>query len=120
MANIKKHYGKWQARVRRKKIVAIKSFLRKGDAVKWAYRTEAQIETGTYLTIKKQERLNEIKLGELMDIFFDKTKRKSKNPRRFEYEVNYLKRFPIANLYLSQLETKTLAEFRDARLEEGK
>ena len=60
MANIKKHYGKWQARVRRKKIVAIKSFLRKGDAVKWAYKTEAQIETGQYLTVKKQERLNEI------------------------------------------------------------
>ena len=90
MANIKKHYGKWQARVRRKKIVAIKSFLRKGDAVKWAYRTEAQIETGTYLTIKKQERLNEIRLSELLDIFYDKTKAKSKHPVRLEYEINHL------------------------------
>ena len=102
MANVRKHFGKWQAVVRKSKITVYKSFLRKGDATKWAYKVEAQIETGTYLTIKKQERLNEIKLGELLDIFFDKTKRKSKNPRRFEYEVNYLKRFPIANLYLSQ------------------
>ena len=120
MATFKKHFGKWQARVRKKNISVAKSFLRKGDATKWAYKVEAQIETGTYLTIKKQERLNEIKLGELLDIFFDKTKRKSRNPVRFEYEVNYLKRFPIANLYLSQLDTKILAEFRDARLEEGK
>ena len=120
MAHIRKHYKKWQAVVRRRGIRAEKSFLRKGDATKWAYKVEAQIETGSYLTIKKQERLNEIKLGELLDIFFDKTKRKSKNPKRFEYEVNYLKRFPIANLYLSQLDTKMLAEFRDARLEEGK
>ncbi len=104
MAHIRKHRKKWQAIVKRKNIRVQKSFLRKLDASKWAYQIEAQIETGTYLTIKKQERLNEIKLGELLDIFFDKTKRKSKNPRRFEYEVNYLKRFPIANLYLSQLE----------------
>ena len=102
MATIRKHYKKWQAIVRKKNIQARKSFLRKGDATKWAYKIEAQIETGSYLTIKKAERLNEIKLGELLDIFFDKTKRKSKNPVRFEYEVNYLKRFPIANLYLSQ------------------
>ena len=120
MTHIRKHYGKWQAIVKRKNIRTQKSFLRKLDASKWAYKVEAQIETGSYLTIKKAERLNEIKLGELLDIFFDKTKSKSKNPVRFEYEVNYLKRFPISNLYLSQLDTKILAEFRDARLEEGK
>ena len=102
MAHIRKLRRKWQAIVRRGKIVVAKSFLRKLDASKWAYKIEAQIETGSYLTIKKAERLNEIKLGELLDIFFDKTKRKSRNPVRFEYEVNYLKRFPIANLYLSQ------------------
>jgi integrase len=120
MAHIRKHYGKWQAIVKRKNIRTQKSFLRKLDASKWAYKIEAQIETGSYLTLKKAERLNEIKLGELLDIFFDKTKRKSRNPVRFEYEVNYLKRFPIANLYLSQLDAKILAEFRDERLEEGK
>ena len=120
MAYIRKFKRKWQALVRRKKIHVTKSFWKKGDATKWAYKVEAQIETGSYLTIKKQERLNEIKLGELLDIFFDKTKRKSRNPVRFEYEINHLKRFPIADLYLSQLDTKMLAEFRDARLEEGK
>ena len=102
MAHIRKYLRKWQAIVKRKNIRTQKSFLRKIDASKWAYQVEAQIETGSYLTIKKAERLNEIKLSELLDIFFDKTKSKSKNPVRFEYEVNYLKRFPIANLYLSQ------------------
>ena len=92
----------------------------KSEASKWAYKVEAQIETGQYLTVKKQERLNEIRVCELLDIFYDKTKAKSKHPRRFEYEVNHLKRFEIANLYLSQLDTKVLAEFRDAQLEKGK
>ena len=45
MAHIRKLRRKWQVIVRKKKFVAIKSFLRKGDAVKWAYRTEAQIES---------------------------------------------------------------------------
>ena len=71
MATIRKHYKKWQAIVRKKNIQARKSFLRKGDATKWAYRTEAQIETGSYNAIKKQERLNEIKLSNLLDISFN-------------------------------------------------
>ena len=83
MAHIRKHYKKWQAVVRRRGIRAEKSFFRKGDATKWAYQIEAQIETGSYLTLKKQERLNEIKLSELLDIFYDKTKSKSKNVKKF-------------------------------------
>ena len=79
MAQIRKHGKKWQAVVRRKKITAYRSFWKKSDCTKWAYQTEAQIEAGSYLTVKKQERLNEIRLSELLDIFFDKTKSKSKN-----------------------------------------
>ena len=67
MAHICKHRKKWQAIVKRKNLRVQKSFLRKFDVSKWAYKVEAQIETGSYLTIKKQERLNEIKLGELLD-----------------------------------------------------
>ena len=55
MAYIRKLRHKWQTLVRRKKIHVTKSFWKKGDATRWAYKTEAQIETGTYLTIKKQE-----------------------------------------------------------------
>jgi integrase len=120
MAQIRKHGKKWQAVVRRKKITAYRSFWKKSDCTKWAYQTEAQIETGSYLNVKKEERLSEIRLSELLNIFFDKTKSKSKNLKRFEYEINHLKRFDIANLYLSQLEPKILADFRDERLAEGK
>ena len=101
MAHIRKLRRKWQVQVRKQKIKVTKSFLRKGDATKWAYKIEAQIETGSYLTIKKAERLNEIKLKELLDIFYDKTKAKAKHPKNLEYDINNLKRFPIANLYLN-------------------
>ena len=52
MEYILKHYWKWQDVVRKKKIVAIKSFWKKSDATNWAYKTEAQIETGSYLNAK--------------------------------------------------------------------
>ena len=83
MAYIRKHRKKWQALVRKKKIVVVKSFLKKGDARKWADKIEARIEVVSYLEVKKSERLNEIKVYELLDIFFDKFKRKSKNIRNF-------------------------------------
>ena len=46
MAYIRKFKRKWQALVRRKKIHVTKSFWKKGDATRWAYKVEAQIETG--------------------------------------------------------------------------
>ena len=51
MAHIRKHYGKWQAVVRRNKLRAQRSFNKKIDASKWALKTEAQIETGSYLIL---------------------------------------------------------------------
>ena len=62
MATLHKHRKKWQAIVRKKKITVIKSFWKKGDARRWADKIEAQIEVGSYLEVKKSERLNEIKV----------------------------------------------------------
>ena len=50
MATIRKLRRKWQALVRMKNISVAKSFWKKSDASKWAYKVEAQIETGSYLT----------------------------------------------------------------------
>ena len=54
MAHIRKHHGKWLVNVRKKKVVARKTFLRKGDATKWANKIEAHIETGQYLAVKNK------------------------------------------------------------------
>jgi integrase len=120
MAHIRKLRRKWQVQVRKQKIKVTKSFWKKSDASKWALKTEAQIETGSYLKIKKAERLNEIKLSELLNIFYDKKKANARHPKRLKYEVEHIKRLPIANLYLSQLSSSVLAEFRDKKLDEGK
>ena len=65
MATIRKIRRRWQAIVRRKRIYVSKSFWKKSDTRRWADKIEAQIEVGSYLEVKKSERLNEIKVYEL-------------------------------------------------------
>ena len=72
MANIRKFKKKWQAQVRKKKIYVAKSFLRKGDATRWAYKTEAQIETGSYRRVVEAERIADIRICEVLNIYYEK------------------------------------------------
>ena len=75
MAHLRKHFGKWQAVIQKKKIRVAKSFTNKSDARKWSYRVEALIETGSYFGVMETEKLNEIKVNELLDVYFDSFKR---------------------------------------------
>ena len=72
MAYIRKFKKKWQAQVRKKKIYVAKSFLRKGDATRWAYKTEAQIETGSYRRVQEAERIADIRICEVLNIYYEK------------------------------------------------
>jgi hypothetical protein len=64
MAYIRKHRKKWQALVRKKNKTVVKSFWKKSDASKWAYKTEVQIETGAYRKVAQVEKLIDINLKE--------------------------------------------------------
>ena len=72
MATIRKHYKKWQAIIRRQSISITKSFLRKSDASKWAYHTEALIETGTYRRVQEAERIADVRICEVLNIYYEK------------------------------------------------
>tara|TARA_A100001234_G_scaffold203431_1_gene197569 strand:- start:2101 stop:3156 length:1056 start_codon:yes stop_codon:yes gene_type:complete len=120
MAHLRKHFGKWQAVIQKKKIRVAKSFTNKSDARKWSHKVEALIETGSYFGVMETEKLNEIKVNELLDVYFDSFKRKTKHIKRFTYEVGFLKRQKLSNLFLSQLKPKVIAEFRDQQLTLGK
>ena len=86
MATIRKHFKKWQVLVRKKNIAVTKSFWKKSDASKWAYRTEAQIETGSYKRVKDAEKLADIKLKEVLSTYYEKYLRiKSKDPQKEKY-----------------------------------
>ena len=76
MATIRKIRRKWQAIIRKgpqgKKTTVVKSFLKKGDATRWAYRTEAQIETGSYRRVQEAERIADIRICEVLNIYYEK------------------------------------------------
>ena len=46
--------------------------MRKSDASKWAYRTEAQIETGSYRRVVEAERIADIRICEVLNIYYEK------------------------------------------------
>jgi len=120
VAYIRKHRKKWQALIRKQKITVVKSFWKKSDARLWADKVEAQIEVGSYLEVKKNDKLNEIKVNELLDIFFDKFRRKTKHVSNLKYQIEKMKKYSFSKLFLSQLTPKILAEFRDQQEELGK
>ena len=119
MATIRKHFKKWQVLVRKKNIAVTKSFWKKSDASKWAYRTEAQIETGSYKRVKDAEKLADIKLKEVLSTYYEKYLRiKSKDPQKEKYLIDLLSNKPIGNKYMSEITGSTLARFRDHEIEE--
>ena len=120
MAYICKHYSKWQAQVRKKKIFVSKSFHRKSDASKWAYKTEAQIETGSYRRVQEAERIADIRICEVLNIYYEKhLKKKSKHPEDEKYLIDLVCKL-LRNAYLTDLTGSELARFRDEQLEIGK
>ena len=70
MASIQKFRKKWKAFVRRGKVTAVKTFTKKSDASKWAYKVEAQIETGSFKRVKDAEKLADIKLKEVLSTYY--------------------------------------------------
>ena len=120
MAHIRKYKGKWQAIVKRRKQRAQKSFVRKSDASKWALRTEAQIETGTYRRVQEAERIADIRICEVLNIYYEKhLKKKSKHAEDEKYLIDLVCKL-LRNAYLTDLTGSELARFRDEQLELGK
>ena len=117
MANVRKRRGKWQAQVRINRRQISKVFKKKSDASKWAHSTETAIRANTYVD---NSMLNTIRLSELIWVFYEKDKHKTKHKERFRSEVEFMLKFPITSLFLTELTPKVLAEFRDEQLQKGK
>ncbi|MBO6469186.1 MAG: hypothetical protein HVK44_03405, partial [Pelagibacteraceae bacterium] len=120
MAHIRKLRRKWQVQVRKQKIKVTKSFWKKSDASKWAIKTEAQIETGTYRRVQEVERIADIRICEVLNIYYEKhLKKKSKHAEDEKYLIDLVCKL-LRNAYLTDLTGSELARFRDEQLELGK
>ena len=114
---VRKMRKKWQCLVRLKGVVISQSFWSKGEASRWGKEKEVEILNGTYL---KDLKLTEMRLKDLLQLYLEKALHKSKRPKILKYEVEMLRRAPLARYTLAQLSPSKIAEFRDDRLKAGK
>ena len=108
---------KWQCLVRLKGVAISQSFVSKTDARLWGQKTEVDIINGVYL---KNLKLVEMRLKDLLQLYLEKAMHKSKRPKILKYDVEMLRRTPLARYTLAQLSPVKIAEFRDDRLRAGK
>jgi len=107
MATIRKNGKNWQAIIRKKIRQLSKSFEKKSDAVKWSAKVEYEIEQGVF---NNSDRLNSLKVSELLWLYYEKTKHQTKWSERLKYEILNLCKFPITKLFMGELTTLRVAE----------
>ncbi len=91
--HIRKLRNKWQCIFRIKNITLVQSFISKADARKWGNKQEAQIRLGTY---SDDSKLTNLRLRDLLKLYFDKAVKVSRRPKLLKYEVDLLCRLPIS------------------------
>jgi integrase len=114
---IRKHDNKWQYIVRLKGISVAQSFISKADARKWGNKQEAQIRLRTYFDDSK---LTNLRLRDLLRLYFDKAVKVSRRPKLLKYELDLICRLRISSNTLTTLTAVKLANFRDERLKAGR
>ena len=115
--HLRKRNNKWQCLINYKGYRIAKTFIRKQDAQRWALKITTQLENNSF---QDTSCLTTMKLKDLLKLYHDKYKLKSRRPKQFQYEINLLCRQNIANITLLRINSSHLAEFRDDKLSIGK
>lgn len=106
----------YRVQIRRAGIPRIyKSFKTKEEASLWARQKELEIDTGSYINRKEAEKL---KMGNLIDRYIEEVSILKKGYKQERFRLNKLKR-DIGHYYLTKLQNKDIARFRDSRLKGG-
>ena len=103
----------WQAQILRKgQSPQYKTFNNKADAEKWARQTEAEMDRGHFVSRKEAENTT---LAEALDRF--EREKNKKGIQQYTSLVNVWKRHPLSKRFLTTIQGKDIAEYRDNRLE---
>ena len=114
MATIRLHGKKWQARVYKKGYpTAIRSFLIRKDAEKWARQVEAEMDKGSYINSALSEKTT---LGELIERYLREVTPLMRGAKADTVRLKAILRRPICNENMSCLTPSKIAKYRDERL----
>jgi len=91
---------KWQCIVRCKGQMITQSFPSKSEARTWGEKTKTELRSGTY---QSNVELIKMRLKDLLQLYLEKALHKSRRPNILKYEVEMLRRTPLARNTLVQL-----------------
>lgn len=107
----------WRALIRRKGLPSIsKTFPYKKDAEAWARKVETELKEGTY---RDRTEGDQTSLSALLDRYLREVSSKKKG-RGYECnrsQVRNIKKHPIADLPITQVQSADVAKYRDDRME---
>ena len=116
VATFRKRHDKWQAIVRNKSIgTTSKSFHSKLEAKRWAFETERSIEANTFDKLHPSS----VSLGDCLGRYQTLITPQKRGCDAENRRINRLLKDPISAVMLDKLTSKTLAQFRDRRLNDG-
>lgn len=118
MATISKSkFETYRAQVRRSGLPPLsKSFKTKQEAQEWATKTEYQLNSGIFVNRNEAER---IQFSELIDRYLEEVSPLKKGYKQEAPRLNALKK-TIGQFRVLQIQSRHIAEYRDARLKIGK
>lgn len=106
----------YRVQIRRAGIPPIyKSFKTKEEASLWARQKELEIDTGSYINRKEAEKLT---IGSLIDRYINEVSIHKKGYKQEKPRLKKLQR-EIGHYYLTKLQSKDIARFRDLKLKAG-
>ncbi|MHB8543312.1 MAG: site-specific integrase [Leptospirales bacterium] len=116
MATFRKRSGSWQALVKKKGFGQIaRTFDTKAEAEVWARSIENEMDRGVFVSRKEAEKTT---LSEALDRYKREVTPSKKGAVQESMRIRIWKRTPLAKRFLSSIQGKDIAEYRDQRLKE--
>ena len=114
---IKRGPYQYQVKIRRRGYPSIsRTFESKEEAETFAYHVESEIKRGIYVSRKEAENTT---LSEALDRYEREISSGKKGYHQETMKIRTLKRHPIINRFLSTIQGKDIAEYRDERLKKA-
>ncbi|MHB8422974.1 MAG: site-specific integrase [Leptospirales bacterium] len=116
MATFRKRSGSWQALVKKKGFGQIaRTFDTKAEAEVWARSIKNEMDRGVFVSRKEAEKTT---LSEALDRYKREVTPSKKGAVQESMRIHIWKRTPLAKRFLSSIQGKDIAEYRDQRLKE--
>jgi len=112
--HLRKRGKRWECRFSFKGALFTKSFTKKENGQRWAHKTIAELEAGTYVD---RDKLFAMQLKDLLQLYYEHVKAQSKRSKNLKYTIDMLSNTKLGKCYLPQLDGVKLSNFKNEMLE---